>query len=156
MSLVSCQQYELYGAEGGILMGRRFETEAALQAWVDALRDEPWWSRFYPQVQRIEVGFVKGPGSCGGWFPVKNAGRIEMEPEHRNELIVLHELSHVLAAARYRSQAHCPWFARVYLELVYLVMGEKVWRELHASFDKHDVKHDPPREDFEIGRVREL
>lgn len=152
-----CQQYELYASEGGVEQGREFKTEAELQAWVDGLRENVWWERFYPQVRRVECGFVSGgKGSVGAWFKDKGAGRIEMAPGHRNELVVCHELAHVLADARYGSQAHCPWFARVYLELVYLVMGWATWDSLHRSFDAHDVEHDPPRADFDWGTHREM
>jgi putative metallohydrolase (TIGR04338 family) len=151
-----CQQYELYASEGGVQHGREFETLDELQAWVDALRDEIWWERFYPQVLRVEVALAPRGGSVGAWFPREKAGQIEMGPHHRNELVVLHELAHVLADARYKSQAHCPWFARVYLELVYFVMGADAFNALHDAFHEHGIEHDPPRGDFEWGRHREV
>jgi putative metallohydrolase (TIGR04338 family) len=152
-----CQQGEVYAAESGVPHGASFATVGQLQAWVDALRDEPWWHRFYPQVRKVEVHFLpRGKASVSAWFPDFNAGVIEMLPRHRNEQIVLHEMAHVLASARYGSQAHCPWFCRVYLELVYLVMGEETWSALRNAFQAGGVDFDPPQRAIELGRAREM
>ena len=152
-----CQQYELYAAEGGVDLGRAFLSQEECQRWVDDLRENLWWDRFYPQVLHVEVVFTKSKsGSVGGYWHDHHSGKIEMGPTHQNELVVIHELSHVLADARYKSQGHCPWFARVYLELVYLIMGEKHYKELHYQFDAAGIEHDPPRNLIEIGRYREI
>lgn len=155
MSDHHCQQYELYASEAGLPRGREFGTAAELQAWVDNLREQPWWQRFYPQVTRVEASF-KPSGRCsvGGWTKEMNAGRIEMLPCHRCELIVCHELAHVLASARYGSRSHDPWFARVYVELVFFVMGTAASTALLEAFKAHGIEHDPPREQFEFGRAR--
>lgn len=154
--MTCCQQDELYRAEETVrFRGRSFTTAAELQRWVDDLRERPWWERFYARVLRVEATFIpSGKGSVGAWFPDRRSGRIEMLPEHRNELYVCHELTHVLAAARYGSQAHCPWFARVYLEVVYEVMGPAAFDDLHEAFHDGGVQHDPPREDLEFGTAR--
>lgn len=139
-----CQQFTLYGAERSVPTGTRFETVEAIQAFVDALRDTWWWDRYYSQVKRVEV--YPRPASrresVGSWKPELAAGKIEMLEVHWNELVVLHELAHVLAAARFGSQAHCPWFARTYLELVSHVMGPEAYVALHEAFDRDGVDHD--------------
>jgi putative metallohydrolase (TIGR04338 family) len=154
----SCQQYELYASQALVPHGREFTSEAELQSWLDDLTFQPWWQRFYPQVIRVEAGFrARGKCSAGAWFPRDyGAGRIEMLPGHRNELIVCHELAHVLAAARFGSKAHCPWFARVYLELVYLVMGHETWTTLRKSFIAGGIDFSPDPEPFDVGRRREV
>lgn len=150
-----CQQMQLYAAEWGVPGGHEFDSVPELQGWVDALRDEPWWDRFNPQVLRVDVGSrPNGSGSVGAWFPEQRSGRIEMEPNHMHELVVLHELAHVLAGARHGSTAHDPWFARTYLEIVSLVMGSSAFDRLRASFDEHNVDHEPPRSKMELGRAR--
>jgi putative metallohydrolase (TIGR04338 family) len=144
MSELSCQQFELYASEVTVSAGREFETEEDMQAWVDSLRDTPLWEREYPQVLRVEVGFLDGraSGSVGRWFPSENAGRIEMHPTHHCELDVCHELAHVLASARYGSHAHDPWFADVYLRIVYVAMGPEAYSALHAAFERAGIDHD--------------
>jgi len=116
--MIACQQDELYAAECAVPHGRAI-APGALQSWVDALRDLPWWDRNFPQVLRIEAHVRKtsNQGSVGGWYPEDGCGVIEMAPCHLNEMIVCHEVCHVLAAAGYNSHAHDPWFARTYLEL---------------------------------------
>jgi putative metallohydrolase (TIGR04338 family) len=64
-----------------------------------------------------------------------------MLPAHRNELIMLHELSHVLASRLNGSKAHDPFFARTYVTLVYLVLGPAAWLQLEAAFKRHGVDY---------------
>lgn len=152
------QQYELYAAEREGTRGRQFATVKEMQAFVDALRDTWWWQRYYPKVLHVEVGRAprNGRGSVGGWFAENNTGRMEMHPDHWCEQYVLHELAHVLAAYRYGSKAHCPWFARVYLELVYEVQGADAFVALHAAFDRHSIQHDIPDDEHDILRARPM
>lgn len=145
-------------AEKEGIRGRQFRSIAEIQSFVDALRDTWWWRRWYHKVLYVEVGKADGRGrsSVGGWFPENNTGRIEMLPVHWCEQFVLHELAHVLAAARYSSQAHCPWFARVYLELVSSVQGRAAFLALHKAFDHHVINHDIPDDEHELFRAREM
>lgn len=138
----SCQQDELYAAEAGVPHGAHI-APADVQGWVDALRDLPLWDRQYPQVLRVEahVRRTDRDGSCGGWFPDDGCGQIEMAPVHLNELILCHEVAHVLAAARYGSGAHDPWFARTYLELVGSAVPH-LFSDLYAAFVKAGIDHD--------------
>lgn len=141
----SCQQFELYGAEAPISrqFGRLIPA-AELQRYVDDLRDLPYWERNFEKVLRVDC-FVRKTdrsGSVGAWHEHRNAGQIEMAPCHLTELYILHEVSHVLAAARYGSHAHCPWFARTYLELVYSKLGGEASTALLAAFDAAGVDHD--------------
>jgi hypothetical protein len=147
---------EVYGAESGLVRGEEFLTAADTQLWVDRLRDEPWWERFYPQVLRVEALFVRGPGSVGGWHRDHGAGLIEMGPSHRCQLIVCHELAHVLADVRYGSVAHCPWWSKVYLELVYFTMGVGAWTALRESFIAAGIEFNPDPNPFDFGSRIEM
>lgn len=138
---MSCQQGELYAAENSVPIGRIFTDIIELQDYVDNLRDSDWWQRNFPQVRRIEA-YIRppGPSSVGSWHVHEAAGKIEMLPVHLNELTVLHEVCHVLAAARYGSHSHDPWFARTYLEAVYTYMGSDTYLALDTSFNSHGVE----------------
>ena len=129
-----CQQYGLYAAETGVPQGASV-SPADLQEYVDLLRESPYWQRSFPQVLRIETfsRTADGTGSVGGWHPELNCGTIEMAPCHHCELFILHEVAHVVSAARYGSQAHCPWFSRTYLELVSCYLPES-YPALYDSF----------------------
>ena len=139
----SCQQYEIYGAQAEAPEGRTFTSVEEMQSYVDSLRDTVWWQRHYSNVLRIEV-YDRPTGkkdSVGSWVPLNAAGVIEIgNPRERT---VLHEVAHVLAAARFGSKAHDPYFARIFLELVAHVMGSEAFVALHAAFDKHGIEHDP-------------
>jgi putative metallohydrolase (TIGR04338 family) len=78
-----------------------------------------------------------------------------MGPGHRCELVVCHELAHVLAGARFGSQAHCPWFGKVYLECVYLIMGVEAWTALREAFVAGGIEFNPDPEPFAVGQRRE-
>lgn len=141
-----CQQDSLYAAERLMTRrGRTFADQDELQEYVDELRDTyRKWESDFPNVVRIEC-YVKTTDRRGsvGWFDEsKAAGIIDMSPRHLNELIVCHEVSHVLAEARYGSRSHDPWFARTYLELVFSAMGSQAYTELSDAFNLRGVRHD--------------
>ena len=153
---MKCQQFELYAAEERVAdKGQRFANLTEMQEFVDNLRDTWWWQLWYANVRRVEVGAsLKPTESVGGWFASKNSGRIEMASQHHVMMFVLHELAHVLAAARFDSQAHDPQFGRVYTELVYLVMGEQAWLDLQVEFDRAGIEytHEPEEDGYELMR----
>lgn len=125
---MKCQQTELYASEAKHgLRGRSFDSLEEIYEYVNALRDTWWWQRYYSDCLEVQViGHLKGnSGSVGGWYPEDQIALLSMHEAHWCEQYVLHELAHPLAALRYGSQAHCPWFARVYMELVSLVMGPR-------------------------------
>ncbi len=134
MKTCNCQQFELYAAEGAVPHGRRLEP-SELQDFVDQLREHPYFERNFPMVGRVDAFSKKTDrGGSVGWYEKANEGGvIDMAPCHHTELVVLHEMAHVLAQARYGSQAHCPWFARTYLELVSTYLPES-YLPLYEAF----------------------
>lgn len=142
--LCTCQQDELYAAENNVTFGRGLKTQEALQQFVDDLRDTAYWQRNFPDVRSILAicdPSRKAHGSMGRYNGDGN-GEILMSPVHMYERVVLHEVSHVIACARYGSRSHDPWFARTYLELVYEILGPSVYTELKAAFVAGGVDHD--------------
>lgn len=158
MSTCRCQQFELYAAERQVPEGRRFASVEEIQRFVDGLRDTWWWRQWYPQVLRVEA--YKRPSrmkeSVGSYSAANRAGVIEMLEVHWNELVILHELSHVLASARYGSRSHDPYFARVYLETVALVMGPDVYRALYDAFEAGGIEHDADDYGERLGLARRM
>lgn len=141
--MIRNQQEALYAAEQNVRRGRTFTNVRDAQRWVDDLRETWWWQRFFwGAPTRIEVYWrSRGNSSVGSWDKLNDAGVIEMLPQHRNELFILHELSHVIAAALNGSKAHDPFFARTYATLVYLVLGSDAWLELQAGYEKHGIDY---------------
>lgn len=148
----SCQQFELYASEATVPQGRGLAA-GELQAYVDELRESDWWRRNFPQVLYVEARAKSGgAASVGGWFEDKGAGAIDMLPCHMTELYVLHEISHVLAAARFGSHSHDPWFAQTYLQLVYTQMGSEAYGALVAAFDRGGIDYDTADQFVPAGR----
>lgn len=138
-----CQQHEAYASEGTVPRGREL-TLPDVRRIVDDLRESAWFRERFPNVAFIEVGGRDGRrDSVGGWFPEMGAGRIEMADGHLCELVVCHEIAHVLAAARYGSNAHDPCWARVYLETVFQVMGSAAYLALFEAFERDGIDHEP-------------
>jgi hypothetical protein len=144
MTGLCCQQYGLYGAEERVPRGRAIRAEE-LQSFVDNLRETTFWERTHADVMYIETSVRKsdGQGSCGAWDRERGCGVIEMAPCHLCELFVVHEVSHVLAAQRYGSHAHDPWFADTYLRLLTSIAPD-LYLPLFESFTRAgiDFRHD--------------
>jgi len=147
-----CQQDSLYEAErriefpgdGAPAWGHKMLLAEA-QDFVDRMRDRyRRWEGDFRHVLRVEV--FEHPdgqgGSVGGFDAVKGAGVCDMMSDHMRPLILCHEVAHVLADARFGSQSHDPWMARIYLELVYACMGAEDYGRLQRSFDQHGVDYD--------------
>lgn len=143
--MARCTQQDLvYRAEAEVPAGRAFRSVGEIQAWVDDLRDTWWWQAWYPQVVRVEV--VRRDGrrreSVGAWHPDRGAGLVELLHAHWNDRDVLHELAHVLAAARHRSSSHDPAFCRTLYELVHLAVSPGHAVRLRAAYVRHGVDLD--------------
>jgi putative metallohydrolase (TIGR04338 family) len=140
-----CQQDDLYRAEDLVWprsSGRVLSVPDA-QALVDGWRDLPWWQENFPNVKRVEVNrrdSARG-GSAGRFHPTEAAGVIDMAPQHMTPHVLAHEVAHVLAEARYGSRSHDPWFARTYLQLVYLALGSETYKALYDAFEEVGVDH---------------
>lgn len=153
---MNCQQDKLYAAERQVPVGGHFHTVGAMQRWVDDMRDTWWWQLWYPNVRRVDVHPRDGRCSCsvGAFNAANRSGIVEMLRVHWTELVVIHELAHVLADARHGSHSHDPAFARVYLELVALIMGPATYSQLYDQFEAAGIQHD--FEDDRLGQARRM
>jgi hypothetical protein len=138
-----CQQDTVYAAQNTTFRGEPIGSIADVQRFVDDLREAWWWEKWLgDRVIRVEVGQARGFDSVGWYDEDARSGRMEFGHVPLTIGLVLHELAHVLAKARRHSQAHDPWFARIYLELSYLVRGSAAYEELRKAFDTHGVDYD--------------
>lgn len=143
------QQDSLYAAERSVpehLRGRGFDSQAAIQRWVvSELLDQPWWVHSFGRVVGIHVPTVarrRTRCSVGYWDAQERVAVIEMHPAHWETLTVLHEVAHPVAEAYHGSRSHDPHFARIYLQLVYRVLGGDAWIALRTAFVEHGVCFD--------------
>lgn len=139
------QQEECYAGEAHLERGRVFPSVTDAQHFVDALRNTPWWTAhgFHLAVPRTEVGAAGEDKTMSvGWFDKDmGAGRVELTSGGMCERVVLHEVAHVLASAKYSSKSHDPWWAKTYLTLVACVMGSDAYLALQRGFDTHRVDY---------------
>lgn len=140
---MKCQQQELYAAQQACPEGRTFSTVEEVQQYYDEwLTSSPFLTLNYPGVGKIEVGKAVGKHHCGGFDFGRNVGRCDFHFPVK-ERTVIHEAAHSLAKQRDGSQAHCPYFCRTYLELIFDKMGSEAYSLLRASMEQHGVQHDP-------------
>lgn len=146
MSAPSCQQDLVYAAERNVPWGNRFRSLEEVQRFYDDLRETWWWAQNLQMVHRVEVGPTRKNATAHvGWYePDMLAGRCEFITSQPAELVVVHELSHVIASARHHSKSHDPWFARTYLELTYLARGSADSWALMKEFTHLGVDFDAP------------
>lgn len=151
-----CQQDELYRAEDLIEHGEMFQSHAEIERWCNSLRETWWWSRFYPRVEVIEVTPSTDPrASVGAYYEGEGLAVLNLHEVHFYEHYVLHELAHPLAKARFGSTSHDPFFARVLLELTFLVRGQEAWEDLGRAFEQYGIVIDDTDE-AELHRQRML
>ena len=137
------QQHQLYASEDTIDLGPEL-TLAEIQQLVDRLRDTWWWERTCSNVLRVRVqhhGRMKMLG-VGGYEESEHTGYLTFSGRTVREQYVVHELAHVLARARFRSTAHDPWFARIYVELTFLVRGAEAYSALAEAFRRDGIDFD--------------
>lgn len=140
-----CQQEEVYAAERTIHSGPRFASVDEVQRFVDDLRNTWWWVKWVPNVRWVEVSFERRSDHSEATYSADaRVGYVSLGSRTPTYRVVVHELAHILACARYGSQSHDPWFARVYYELTYLVRGCEAAQELAIAFDELKVDYDAP------------
>jgi putative metallohydrolase (TIGR04338 family) len=138
------QQFTLYAAEQATpIRGRQFGSQAEIQRWLlDEVLGQDWWPRRFPKVISVSVPKVnRNKMGSVGWLEPDGLGVLEMARVHWCEQYVLHELAHVCGDAE-DSTGHDPTFARIYLELVFRIMGFGAWYQLRQSFAKAKVCFD--------------
>jgi putative metallohydrolase (TIGR04338 family) len=122
----------VYAAETTLDPGRAFGTVVEIQDYLDALCANDWWNERFPGVVRIEAVGIRSRcvDGVGRPDPDRNAGVIGMTADGRKELIVLHEVAHVLCRP---DAGHGPAWVRTYLELAYRLMGTEAWARLRTA-----------------------
>lgn len=102
-------------------------------------------TRRYPDATREVLvhdgGGKRNASAYGGW-------KISIPLWARSDLIVIHELAHIVAHRHYRGSSiasHGWQFCAIYLDLVRFIMGREAHDALKASFKAHKVRFTQPR-----------
>ena len=136
------QRQRLYNAEQAMGFlgdgpGKRMETVAEMQSFVDALLRSRWFKARWGVWGRIEVRDGRGRSSAAAF----GQHQIRVPRWARSELVVLHEVAHCLTPRGYAS--HGPEFAGVFVALVRQVMGPAAAASLRDSFRSYRVRVGP-------------
>lgn len=88
------------------------------------------FDKHYPLVK-----LLKGNGSC--WARQSDRS-INMRPWGFKPLVIIHEIAHIVAGCEHQ---HSTEFARVYIRLVSIVLGQREGNELAYAFNEGRVRH---------------
>jgi putative metallohydrolase (TIGR04338 family) len=137
------QAERLYEAENSVFSFRDprnyLGTVPAVEKFLDHVVSSAWFLDRWPVMEGVEVQLHDGRGSQSAWA---SPNVISLPRWARRKLVVLHELAHVVTWTCYGAckPAHGRTFARVYLMLVWRVLGQEAARELHWAFRRHGVR----------------
>ncbi len=133
---MSAQQEAVYAAEGTCERGRTFADHGEVQAYVDGLTSTYWWEERYNHIVRVEVLRVTEGRSRANASHDMGGGTIGLLDGSLDESTVLHEVAHVIAG---NECGHSSTWARIHLELTYLVRGSGPYSALSAAYTTNGV-----------------
>jgi putative metallohydrolase (TIGR04338 family) len=122
-----------------ISQGKRFYSQRGIQRYVDSFISSRWWkNRFL--VNHVEVYVIKDRRAVHAYCICNSIaeGSIHLPMDMWRELIVLHELAH-LVTPEYVAD-HGSNFCMYFLELIKKKMGRHYRNKLKSEFIKNNVK----------------
>jgi hypothetical protein len=133
------QRQRAYSAELAVRsLSPTFDTFKQVEKFVNKVLRSPWLQSNYPirDIIVIDVGNRNCQALARPW-----SSTIAIPAWARSELIVLHEISHLLTKRQFA--AHGPEFIKCFLRLVKHFMGETMHNALLQSFKLHKVRIKP-------------
>jgi len=138
------QRGKVYKAERHVAEGRKFGTLVECQAYYDRIVHSRWWLR---RAMPTQIFLRDGRGTrmaraYSNWA----GGYINLPRWSRCEIVMLHELAHVLRCRRYGGandidhRPHGAGFVRAFLDLVGRWMGAETAKALRESMLEHGVR----------------
>jgi putative metallohydrolase (TIGR04338 family) len=132
------QSERVYWAEESVqpaTNGRYFESMGEVTTWVQAILVSAWFQNRYPSV--LEIRLRDGRGNRRAWcWQHDEEWLITLPRPYRYELMILHELSHVVAGTNHDRE-----FCATYLEFVRRFLGKAAWEDLLLQFVLERVVH---------------
>ena len=142
-----CQRRKVYAAERLVGRGYSLASVEAARELVQQITSSRWWknqvarsnyldqSLDYDYPQEVKVLGKRGRTSTGN--SMTSTIRLSLS-KGLYEMVVLHELAHVVTPARYLG--HGREFCRNYLKIVRHVRGQEMARSLRAAFRAEHVR----------------
>jgi putative metallohydrolase (TIGR04338 family) len=163
MSTRDFQRQRVYNSEEyakdslGGNFGKYMSTVNEMQAWVDEIVRSRWFRARWPFLTYIEVKDGRGRRRATGYArgltyrnlmtgrheSISTEGVLKMPRWSRYELIMLHEMTHVIIDHVYKRKVpgHGVQFCNLYLSMVRRFMGKEWQRALKDAFKHYKVKH---------------
>lgn len=139
------QRGKVYKAEDHLseaLKGRKFKTLVECQAYYDHITRSRWWKT---RAIKTPIFLRDGRGtSIARAYSDWAGGYINLPRWSRYEIVMLHELAHVLRSRSHQrgvdTRPHGAGFVRALLDLVRRWMGPETAKALRASMLEHGVR----------------
>jgi hypothetical protein len=136
------QQADVYAAERTLSWPAWLGTIDDARLFLMNATETEWWSECVGDavtLLEIELSNAAATSSARGHTD-EQFGVITFSVHQLTDKTAVHELAHVLADVLHGSESHDPWWARVYLELVSLMVGSQQYRELELAFFAHSIE----------------
>jgi len=139
------QRGKVYKAEKHVPEGRKFKTLVECQAYYDRITRSRWWMSRAESVT-IVLRDGRGCSNARAWTSSFSGTFILLPRWSRCEIVMLHELAHVLRCRRYGGandidhRPHGAGFVRAFLDLVGRWMGAETAKALRESMLEHGVR----------------
>ena len=130
------QRSRVYKAENAVpgWPGKQFESLKEVDNWVKRIMAGKTWTKHFQRTRPILVKDGRGRRRASG-----GNGRIVLQRWARSQMVVLHEIAHVLT-----SDQHGPRFCDTYLNLVSRYLGKETGEALRLAFVNHNVTYYKP------------
>lgn len=135
------QRSKVYQSQDAIGQGKRFYSLRGVQSYVDSFIKSAWWKR-RSHVVHIYVHLINNSRAITAYCLYKsnkNVASIHVPKCMFRELVVLHELSHILTPTHVSD--HGADFCTNFLDVVNKKMGIYYKNKLIRQFDKNGVKY---------------
>lgn len=137
------QKQKLYDAENRLKCGwripyKKFDTIKEVQCYVDKFLESAWVTRRWGPQEPIEVQSRTG-NTCDA---SRYHNRIRLTHWGMNEIVVLHELCHIIHPSGY-GVSHGRYFARTFLEVIGHMLGVEAKKALRKEYIRKHVKCTP-------------
>lgn len=133
------QRQKLYNAERSVSVGKIFKNLRQAQAFLEEVLDSTWFRSRFGKVE-IRMEMTKG------WtrsYCRRSSKLIRMLPQHLNERVIIHELTHALVPAPHAG--HGRLFCAIYLDIVRQYLGERCYGQLLKGYRREGVKYNMKR-----------
>ena len=132
------QRSRVYKAQHHLGQGQRFYSIKGVQTYVNKFINSKWWQNRF-DIEFVKVYVIKRKTQWAYCMvPIDKVGALYLPKDMFNEIVVLHELAHLITPDN--TPHHGDIFTGNFLHLVRKKMGVKKYNQLKHQFEQHKVK----------------